>query len=138
MRVLDQFIDQKGDSVFLTSVRLRVKNVAIKHGRIEKAEFVPFTIQTRPRIEVLGVESRDLRWGEAQVVEVRSGRGSFLMAPREASIGPWSIGPWSHNAEDTIRVRPITKRAWRYLVKLEIGRWPVTFRPSRDFRARCT
>jgi len=44
-RVLDQLMDANGNSVFLASVRVRVKNMAVKQGYIEKAEFVPFTIQ---------------------------------------------------------------------------------------------
>lgn len=71
LRVLDQLLDTKGNAVRLISVRLRVKNVAIKQGHIDRAEFVPLTIQSLPRIDVQGTE-RSLRWRETQTVEVRA------------------------------------------------------------------
>ncbi len=71
-RVLDQLIDTNGNAVYLASVRLRVKNVAVKQGHIDKAEFVPFSSQTLPKIDVQGIDKRALGWGETQTIEIRA------------------------------------------------------------------
>jgi hypothetical protein len=93
--ILDQLFDKNGNAVFLASVRLRVKNVAIKQGHIDKAEFVPFTMQTLPKIDVQGVDKRGLIWGETQTIEVRA---LFTVA-----VGP--IGPPTEHKEFEVEVR---------------------------------
>jgi hypothetical protein len=84
-RELDRFVDPKGNSIYLTSIRLRVKNMAFKQGHIDRAELVPLTIQPRPRIEVLGPDKRAITWRQVQTVEVRA---LMTLGPEFISPGP--------------------------------------------------
>ena len=70
--VLDHLFDANGNSVVLVSIRLRIKNTAVKQGYIDKAEFVPFNIQSLPKIEVQGIDKRVVKWGEEQTIDVRA------------------------------------------------------------------
>ena len=81
--ILDQLIDADGNAVFLASVRARVKNLAVKQGYIDKAEFVPFGVQTLPKVEIQGVDKRSIAWGETQIIEVRA-----LFTTRIGPAGP--------------------------------------------------
>jgi hypothetical protein len=71
-RVLDDYLDKDCNSVVLTSTRLRIKNVGMRQGHIEKAEFAPLSVQSLPKIEVMSVDRRPLKWGEEQTIEVRA------------------------------------------------------------------
>jgi hypothetical protein len=67
-------IHPDGDSVsmFLGTIRMRVRNGAFKTGWIDRAEFVPRRIDVRPKIELLGVDRRPIRWHETAIIEVRA------------------------------------------------------------------
>jgi len=67
-------IDSKVDSAgnFVHNLRLRPKfmNVAFKSGFIDKAEFVPETIETLPDIKITGIGKTSLRRNEETPVEI--------------------------------------------------------------------
>ncbi|PYU68833.1 MAG: hypothetical protein DMG49_15040 [Acidobacteria bacterium] len=67
-------IDSKVDSAgnFVHNLRLRAKfmNVAFKSGFIDKAEFIPETIETLPDIKITGIGKTPLRWREETPVEI--------------------------------------------------------------------
>ncbi len=67
-------IDSKVDSAgnFVHNLRLRPKfiNVAFKSGFIDKAEFVPETIETLPDIKITSIGRTPLHWREATPVEI--------------------------------------------------------------------
>ncbi len=67
-------IDSKVDSAgnFVHNLRLRPKfiNFAFKSGFIDKAEFVPQTIETLPDIKITGIGKTPLRWHEETPVEI--------------------------------------------------------------------
>jgi hypothetical protein len=67
-------IDSKVDSAgnFVHNLRLRPKfiNVAFKSGFIDKAEFVPETIETLPDIKITSIGRTPLHWHEEVPVEI--------------------------------------------------------------------
>lgn len=71
-QLLQESVDLEGNSLYLVSAQLMVKNVAFKHGQVARAELVPFTITPLPKIEVLGVEGRSIGWLQVQKVEIRA------------------------------------------------------------------
>lgn len=81
---LDQRVNEKGDFVFLVSVRAQVKNMGWRSGFIDKADFVPLAIETIPTIEIKYIDKRPIGWRDVQDIEVRAlmvlpaGSGSCL------------------------------------------------------------
>jgi hypothetical protein len=71
-RVLTQWTDASGNAIYLISNLLRVRNLAFKRGFVDKVEFVPFSMPTLPKVELLGVDKRPISRGETQTVEVRA------------------------------------------------------------------
>jgi len=67
---IDSKVDSQGN--FVHNLRLRPKfiNVAFKSGFIDKAEFVPETIETLPDIKLTSIGKTWLRWNQETPVEI--------------------------------------------------------------------